>query len=73
MVQGCGNDPYGFVGADLRSHPGARGGLDARLGASTIHWTNDPDRSARHAQMGDVSPSTDLSTGDRYPGGSERL
>ena len=26
MVQGCGNDPYGFVGADLLSHPGARAG-----------------------------------------------
>jgi hypothetical protein len=26
--------PYRFGGADLLSHPGARGGLDTRLGAS---------------------------------------
>jgi len=55
--------PYRFGGADLLSHPGARGGLDARLGASTIHGTNHRDRSARHGQIGHVSPSTVLGIG----------
>ena len=35
LVHVCGHDvPSG--GADLLSHPGARGGLDARLGASRV-------------------------------------
>jgi len=52
-VHRCGHVPYRFGGADLLSHPGARGGLDARLGASLDPekmWVPDPNPRSRRSK-----------------------
>ena len=54
MVQGCGHDPYRFGGADLLSHPGAHGGLDARLGASLVPRADVNSRNHREEPAGRV-------------------
>ena len=60
MVHGCGHDPYRLRRSRSLSHPGARGGLDARLGASLDPRDDVSSRIHREEpQRTDVSPRTE--------------
>ena len=65
LVHGCGQFLYRSGGADLLSHPGAHGGLDARLGASLFPGT-DVTASNDHHHVGAESSSPHIA----FPSGT---